>query len=231
MRTLGVAGALLAGAVLTVVAPHAWAATDSLRPRPPAPQPVRTPPEFFFPLPADAPTPGAGFKKQAVYRVTTGVQIYTCNAAADDPAKGVWSTSSTPEAILANYGGPFFTIHHFGGPRWQSNTDRSTVIGTVANKVTKTGTIPWLLLTTKLETAPGPTGRPKEMDRVTHITRVNTSGGVAPTRACTPGETQRVQYKADYVFWIPSGAPAADPAASASAPAPSAAPTSASPTP
>ena len=34
-----------------------------------------------------------------------------------------------------------------------------------------------------------------------YIQRLYTSGGVAPTRACTDGETAAVPYGALYVFW------------------------------
>ena len=44
----------------------------------------------------------------------------------------------------------------------------------------------------------GPAG---EFSAVTHISRIRTTGGVAPTRPCTVGETQAVPYGADYLFW------------------------------
>lgn len=152
-----------------------------------------------FTLPEGTPTPGAGFEVQSAYRVTRGVQIYSCGTGAD--GTGTWSTpTSTPEATLRRYGAPRSKMHHFGGPRWQAR-DGSTVVGAVAERVAKEGTIPWLLLTVTAHenSAPG-----LELDPVTHISRVNTTGGVGPTGACTPGDTEEVPYGADYVFWAPS---------------------------
>jgi hypothetical protein len=140
------------------------------------------------PLPPGTPTPGQDYRVKFVYKVTEGVQVYTCEAA------GTWSAASTPEATLRAYGHRP-PIHHFGGPRWQAR-DRSTVLGAVVERVPQAGTIPWLLLTTTVERD----GR--QLGDVTHISRVNTSGGVAPAGTCTPGATQAVPYGADYVFWV-----------------------------
>jgi hypothetical protein len=150
---------------------------------------------------SDIPTPGPGYRLLSAYRVTTGVQIYACTAA------GTWSTSSTPEAQLKRYGRPG-TIHHHAGPRWTSNKDGSTVVGAVDIRVPKDGTIPWLLLHVSAHenSAPG-----KELNNVAFISRINTSGGVGPTGACTPGvdADQAVPYHADYLFWVPCGRRAA----------------------
>jgi uncharacterized protein DUF3455 len=146
--------------------------------------------------PAAIPNPGPGFRVRAVYKVTSGTQTYTCAAGADGTA--AWGPGSTPEAQLRRYLSRD-RIHHFGGPRWQSERDGSTLVGVLppAQSVPKPGTIPWLLLEVTHE---GPAG---ELDPVTHISRIRTSGGVAPTRPCTPGEREAVPYGADYVFWAP----------------------------
>jgi hypothetical protein len=95
-------------------------------------------------------------------------------------------------------------IHHYAGPRWTSNQDGSTIVGVVDTRVPKEGTIPWLLLHVSAHenSAPG-----KELDKVAFISRINTSGGVGPTGACTPGTDadQAVPYHADYLFWVPCG--------------------------
>ena len=140
-------------------------------------------------LPPGTPTPGQDYRVKFVYKVAEGVQTYACDA-----TTGMWSTSSTPEATLRAYG---FRppIHHFGGPRWQAR-DGSTVLGAVVTRVPQDGTIPWLLLSTTVE-QPG-----RQLGDVTHISRVNTTGGVGPTGSCTAGQTQSVPYGADYVFWV-----------------------------
>ncbi|GIJ69095.1 DUF3455 domain-containing protein [Virgisporangium ochraceum] len=146
-----------------------------------------------FTLPAGAPTPGDGFVVKSAYRVVAGVQEYACTDA------GTWATASTPTAVLLKYGS-LRAIYHYAGPRWRA-LDGSTLLGAVATRVPKDGTIPWLLLTTTVEK-----GKPgQELSNVTHISRVNTSGGVGPTGACTAGTTQKVPYGADYVFWAPTG--------------------------
>jgi hypothetical protein len=151
-----------------------------------------------FTLPAGSPNPGAGFRIKVAYKVVYGVQIYSCVTNADGTS--TWSTpASVPEALLKAYGS-WRLIYHFEGPRWRA-LDGSTVVGAVRERVAKDGTIPWLLLevTAHENSKPG-----LELDNVTHISRVNTSGGVGPTGACEPGATRRVRYGADYVFWAPA---------------------------
>jgi len=151
-----------------------------------------------FTLPEGAPNPGAGFRIKAAYKVVYGVQIYSCVTNADGTS--TWSTpTSVPEALLRAYGS-WRLIYHFEGPRWRA-LDGSTVVGAVRERVAKDGTIPWLLLgvTAHENSKPG-----LELDDVTHISRVNTTGGVGPTGACTPGDSRRVRYGADYVFWAPA---------------------------
>ncbi|WP_432973898.1 DUF3455 domain-containing protein [Dactylosporangium sp. CA-233914] len=152
-----------------------------------------------FRLPAGAPTPGAEFRIGSAYRVTSGTQTYSCTANPD--GSGTWATKSTPEAQLRRYGRPPTTMHHYAGPRWESGVDHSIVVGAVDQTVPKDGTIAWLLLHVAAHenTAPG------ELDRVAFISRVNTTGGVGPTGACTPGTDapRTVPYTADYVFWVP----------------------------
>jgi hypothetical protein len=151
-----------------------------------------------FTLPEGAPNPGDGFRIKAAYKVVYGVQIYSCVANADGTF--TWSTpASVPEALLRAYGS-WRLIYHFEGPRWRA-IDGSTVVAGVLERVAKEGTIPWLLLgvTAHENSRPG-----LELDDVTHISRVNTSGGVGPTGACEAGATRRVRYGADYVFWAPA---------------------------
>jgi hypothetical protein len=187
-RVASVAVTALA-ALLTAGTGTASASTDA----------IDTAAAAHFRLPAGAPTPGTGFRIASAYRVITGTQTYACTANAD--GTGTWATKSTPEAQLKRYGWPPTTIHHYAGPRWESNVDHSIIVGAVDQSVPKTGTIAWLLLhvTAHENTKPG------ELDRVQFISRVNTTGGVGPTGACTPGTDapRSVAYTADYVFWVP----------------------------
>jgi hypothetical protein len=123
-------------------------------------------------------------------RVLTGTQTYTC--AANGSFVG---TASTPEATLV---GTFGFVHHFAGPTWQAQPpfDRSSSKVTAARVqgVDKPGTIPWLLLKVNSSEGTGPLAKTK------YIQRLLTSGGAAPTTACTAGEKVSVRYGAVYVF-------------------------------
>jgi len=203
VAVLALSGALAAGAATAASAAPDAATTvdtavtavtvDTHRPGGGPGHPPVPPPPGLVPPAAVSPTPAGAFRIASVYTVTTGTQTYTCTDA------GTWGSTSVPEARLARYGLPG-RIHHYAGPRWTSDRDGSTLLGTVRTKVPQTGTIPWLLVDVAHEnSAPG-----RELDRVTNISRINTSGGVAPAGTCTPGATVAVPYHADYVFWVPT---------------------------
>jgi uncharacterized protein DUF3455 len=175
--------AVLAGAALSLVS-HQASATET--PADSTEQVIRPP---GFELPPGAPTPGPGFRILSAYFVQRGVQTYTCDGTGTFPA------ASVPAAVLVQYDGRS-VIKHYAGPRW-THADGSTLLGAVAERVEQRGTIPWLLLTVTHE---GPQG---VLSTVSHISRVNTTGGLPPTGPCTPGETRDVPYTADYVFWVP----------------------------
>jgi hypothetical protein len=130
-----------------------------------------------------------------------GVQIYACEATANDPAAFAW-TFKGPEAELLNARGEVVGTH-FGGPTWQAN-DGSAVVAAVAARAdapTPKKAIPWLLLEAKSHTGSG------AFATVTHIQRLDTVGGVAPKKGCDAdheGEVARVPYKATYAFFYPA---------------------------
>jgi hypothetical protein len=141
-----------------------------------------------------------------------GVQIYTCEAKPDDATAFVW-TFKAPEAELFNARGEVVGSH-FAGPSWQGQ-DGSAVVGTVLQRADSpdAGAIPWLLLEAKEHTGSG------VFATITHIQRLATEGGIAPTEGCDAahaGEEVREPYGATYAFYYPAGAPtsgAATPAA------------------
>jgi hypothetical protein len=163
--------------------------------RPVPPRPV--PPRPGAPVPIAGPAAGgptevrppAGSRYIGTFTVATGTQTYTC-------ASGSFAGKSVPEAQLAGARG---RIHHYGGPTWEmvSPRDKSLVTATVTSQSAVTGSIPQLLLTigTHSGTATGVLSKAK------FIQRLNTSGGAAPTTACTDGEKTSVKYGATYVFW------------------------------
>src|SRR3954469_2295972 len=136
-------------------------------------------------------TPGPGFVPASAY-LAKGTQTYTCTSA------GSWPTSgSVPEATLVRLPLGGDTIHHYAGPRWEAK-DGSILLGTVRTRVPKSGTIPWLLLDVTHE------GNPGALTPVTNVSRILTSGGMAPAGACAPGTTTSPADTAVYVCWVPT---------------------------
>jgi hypothetical protein len=120
-----------------------------------------------------------------------GVQIYECRV---QKGGAEWAFVA-PEADLFDSKGRQIGSHG-AGPNWQAS-DGSRIVGTVQARADapSAGAIPWLLLSSKASGLQG------LFSPVTHVQRVNTVGGVAPTGPCTPGATARVAYTADYVFF------------------------------
>jgi Protein of unknown function (DUF3455) len=127
----------------------------------------------------------------------TGVQKYTCQP------NGSWLFTD-PEAILfKTTGAPKPVGSHFlnfatGRPVWQVKGGSSVEAARTQSAAGGAGNIAWLLLQA-VETSHGRLGH------TTWIQRLNTTGGVAPAGACTPGATTAVPYTADYFFWRDGG--------------------------
>ncbi len=129
-----------------------------------------------------------------------GVQIYTCAAKQEDPATFVW-TFKAPQAELFNDRNEVVGSH-FAGPTWQAQ-DGSSVKGAVIARAAapSKNSIPWLLLEAKSHAGGG------AFSTITHIQRLDTKGGVAPSKGCDAthaGEEVRVPYKATYAFYNPA---------------------------
>jgi hypothetical protein len=89
-------------------------------------------------------------------------------------------------------------------PFWQSSVDTSRVSAkSIANssdpEFVAQGAIPWLLLQVVLSQR-GPSGGSMISDAA-YVQRINTSGGLMPTTACTVGDMSFVPYTADYYFY------------------------------
>ncbi|WP_238424751.1 DUF3455 domain-containing protein [Micromonospora parastrephiae] len=148
----------------------------------PAPTDAR---RVTIPRIAPAIKPPAGSRPVGAYVVTGGTQTYTC-------VGGVFTGASVPEAQLIGTGG---RVHHFKGPSWQSERDNSLITAKKTAESPRSGTIPELLLTVDTHSGAG------ALSDVAYISRLLTSGGVAPAGACTDGATAAVPYGAVYVFW------------------------------
>ena len=128
----------------------------------------------------------------------TGVQIYVCQAGADQ--KFAWVLKA-PEAELTDATGKKIA-HHFAGPTWK-HADGSEVKGKVIAKqdAPKPEAIPWLLLTAASHTGDG------IFSRVTSIQRIHTEGGMPPNAstcdASANAKESRNAYSADYYFYAP----------------------------
>ncbi len=128
----------------------------------------------------------------------TGVQIYVCQAGADQKFGWVFKA---PEAELTDLAGKK-VVHHSAGPSWK-HADGSEVKGKVIAQqdAPKPDAIPWLLL--------GATGHSGEgvFSRVTSIQRIHTEGGLpASANTCNAsanGKESRNAYSADYYFYEP----------------------------
>jgi hypothetical protein len=115
-----------------------------------------------------------------------GVQTYQCTNGA--------FTFLQPDAILQEDGRA--QVLHTAGPVWTSVIDGSSVTGAVVAVSPVQDAIPQVLLSGIAHRGPG------LLAAVTFIQRLDTTGGLSPTGACTTGTTVSVPYTADYAFWI-----------------------------
>jgi hypothetical protein len=123
----------------------------------------------------------------------TGVQIYRC-AASPDAKVPVW-TLEAPHAVLGS-GAP--SVIHFAGPTWQA-LDGSKIKGArlASAAAPDAGAVPWLLLSAT------PEGE-GTFARTTHVQRLATAGGVAPTTGCDASHVEArvlVPYRSTYFFY------------------------------
>jgi hypothetical protein len=150
-------------------------------------------------VPPEVPGPLRPPVGQSVFLETfaSGAQIYECTAKPGPPPTFEW-TFRAPEASLVDRRG-HSVGKHYAGPTWES-VDGSTVVGEVKSRDSgpDQSAIPWLLLTAKSTSGAGAFSQTKS------IQRVQTSGGIAPSRPCTSAngrEVARVPYTATYYFY------------------------------
>jgi hypothetical protein len=145
-----------------------------------------------------------------------GTQNYICLPSGSGFAFSLF----TPEATLFDVDRTQLTTHFFSPtppenrailPTWQDSRDTSTFWGIgVATATSSTDpdfvapdAIAWVLLDRAAVKA-GPTG--DRLTKTTHVQRVNTHGGLAPSTGCSSlaevGTKAFVPYTADYVFYF-----------------------------
>ncbi|MHC3469287.1 DUF3455 domain-containing protein [Streptomyces sp. 7R007] len=118
-----------------------------------------------------------------------GVQTYTC-------ADGAWKLLE-PAATLSDKRGRTVALHS-RGPVWVSTVDGSAVNATAIASSPRTGAVPELLLQATATRGAG------VFADVSYVQRLNTTGGVAPTTACTGTDQVSVPYTATYAFYKPA---------------------------
>ncbi len=126
-----------------------------------------------------------------------GFQVYQCGPDKADPKLYAWTLTGPQADLFDAQGNKLGT--HYAGPTWESR-DGSKVLGQVkANeKSPDANAIAWLLLETK------PSGPVGVMNSITHVQRLQTSGGKSPVDGCkaaTAGATTNVPYMAQYYFY------------------------------
>jgi hypothetical protein len=134
-----------------------------------------------------------------------GTQDYVCLSTGwASPAYGPQATlfNEENEQILTHFLSPNPAESNTPRSTWQDSRDTSTVWASPIKDASYTPdptAIPWLLLKV-VGVAQGPTGGDR-MISTTYIQRLNTTGGLIPTRTCTAGDKALVPYTADYYFY------------------------------
>lgn len=128
-----------------------------------------------------------------------GVQIYVCTASKGGGAPS-WQLEG-PHAVLS--AGAEVVGIHFAGPTWQALDGSAIKASKVASAESpKADAVPWLLLSGT------PTGQ-GAFAQVTHVQRLETAGGKAPSSGCDAGrlgEKALVPYTSSYFLYRPAAA-------------------------
>jgi Protein of unknown function (DUF3455) len=125
----------------------------------------------------------------AFHAYAQGVQVYRWDGTS-------WSLVAPSAKLFADPQGKGAVGTHYAGPTWESASG-GTVVGAVLKRcIPNPDAIPWLLLGAVSSEGPG------VFQGVTHIQRVNTVGGKAPTEAGSfTDQVRGVQYTAEYFFY------------------------------
>ena len=137
---------------------------------------------------------------QTMFTIGTGELTYECREKKDMAGMFEWGVVG-PVATLKTKAGEVVG-KYYAGPTWES-VDGSKVTGKQLGVAPNgPGNIPMQLV--KADPAVPSSNGMGAMQGVSHIQRLQTVGGVAPTTACAmgnKGERKAVAYQADYVFY------------------------------
>jgi hypothetical protein len=126
--------------------------------------------------------------KPAFHAYAQGVQIYRWDGRS-------WSPVGPSATLFADAEGTAVVGTHYAGPTWES-TSGSSVVGAISDRCTPNpDAVPWLLLDAVSSEGPG------VFQGVTHIQRLYTVGGKAPTEAGTTDQVREMPYTAEYFFY------------------------------
>lgn len=124
----------------------------------------------------------------AFHAYAEGVQVYRWNGTS-------WLFNGPVATLYANAGGTGVVGSHYGGPTWEFNSG-GIIVGQLSRRCdVAPADIPWLLLDVVRNEGPG------VFRGLTHIQRVNTVGGQAPSGGGFVGEVRGVPYTAEYFFY------------------------------
>jgi hypothetical protein len=130
-----------------------------------------------------------------------GVQKYACQPNGmwlfTDPEATLYTTRDKTKPI-----GNHFLNFATGRPVWRLRDGSSVEAARFVTVPGGPGNIAWLLLQAVASTAGADGDR---LAGTTWVQRLNTSGGIAPTGTCAPGDTKAVAYTTDYAFWKAAG--------------------------
>ena len=125
-----------------------------------------------------------------------GTQVYECQETSAGVYGWVFKNPLADLFAKSNFSEKVGT--HYGGPTWESSSGSWVKAAKLEGVTVDDTAVPWLLLGSTDTQGPG------VFEGTTHIQRVNTVGGLAPTQPANAGNVgQQVQvpYTAEYYFY------------------------------
>ena len=138
---------------------------------------------------------GEGFEV-SFHTYAAGVQVYVSTQTA--PGVYGWIFKEPIATLYSNAGHTGVVGTHYAGPTWESNSGSTVVAARLEGVTVDPNAIPWLKLGAVTESGPG------IFDNTTHVLRVNTVGGKAPSTGANAenvGEEIHIPYTAEYYFY------------------------------